>query len=98
MTCAGSIRAEFTPEASDRLKILVDEVKQRLDEIGQLAAVVKGSPLEVGTKVKFVETSGSATFSADNPWLIEILDLPDGTTCCAVWAEAGQPAKLYCPC
>jgi len=47
--------------------------------------------------VKFVPKS--ATTFGDHPVLIEILDMPDGTTCCAVWTDAdGVAATLYCPC
>ena len=42
--------------------------------------------------------SADCSFNAGHPILIEIFDMPDGTSCCAVWTEKGAPAKLYCPC
>jgi hypothetical protein len=101
MSATERVRAEFAQSDSDRLRTLANEIQERLNEIGQLAAAARGAPLPPGTKVKFVpkgNPQGKTLHSADNPYLIEILDMPDGTTCCAVWEDAGGPAKLYCPC
>lgn len=89
-------RTEFSQEASDRLRTLSDEIQARLDEIGQIVSTATGEPLDPGTRVKFVPKNGK-TFG-DHPVLIEILDMPDGTTCCAVWTDAHGSATLYCPC
>jgi hypothetical protein len=100
MSATENMRAEFAQADSDRLTTLANEIQERLYEIGQLAAAARGAPLPAGTKVKFVpkvDPQGK-TFNAGHPILIEILDMPDGTSCCAVWTEMGAPAKLYCPC
>ncbi len=88
---------EFSQEASHRLRALANEIQSRLDEIGEIIATARGEPLAAGARVKFVPKS--ATTFGDHPVLIEILDMPDGTTCCAVWTDAdGGAATLYCPC
>ncbi len=87
---------DFSEAASYRLRALAEEIQSRLDEIEQIIAVARGEPLEAGARVKFVP-KGAKTL--DHPVLIEILDMPDGTTCCAVWKDAdGGAATLYCPC
>ena len=99
MPATENMRAEFAQADLDRLTTLANEIQERLYEIGQLAAAARGAPLPAGTKVKFVpkvDPQGK-TFNAHPIW-IEILDMPDGTTCCAVWTEMGAPARLYCPC
>jgi hypothetical protein len=87
---------DFSEAASYRLKELAGEIQARLDEIGEIIATARGQPLDAGTRVKFVPKGGE---TLDHPVLIEILDMPDGTTCCAVWKDAdGGGATLYCPC
>lgn len=100
MTTANPKPVEFSKEDSDRLVQLSKEIGKRLEEIAALAAKARGSSLEPGTKLKFVPRGDARQgyFSAGQPVYIEILDLPDGTTCCVVWEQFPGVGKLYCPC
>ena len=91
--------AEFSREDSDRLKVLANEIQERLSEIEKIATTARGAPLPDGAKMKFVPRTGpqDKTYADYQLW-IEILDMPDGTTCCVVLAGENAGSGLYCPC
>ena len=74
------VRTKFSQKASDRLKSLANEIQERLDEIETIVVELRGAPLDAGTRVKFVPKKPPAKTFGDHPILIEILDMPDGTT------------------
>jgi len=79
---------------SDRLRALAQEAQGCFDEMAEIASRARGMPFDRNNARKIFRADATHR----NPVLIEILDLPDGTTCCAVWQHIPGPATLECPC
>ena len=89
-----NVELTFSKMDSERLATLTTEVQARLDEIRKITAAALAIEPDA-LKVKF-QPETKTFFTGMH---IEIIELPDTTSCCVVWENWPHgSAKLFCPC